>query len=122
MDVKTSLEEYPKDAGEKAFKVALRRLRDTTGISHEMADTIIRIFFKELADSLVQHKIVDLPHMGTFYYFRKMAKNILSFKISREFKAIKNKGGTDENNFIRAVEKSSIRGTSGDGSGFDSGE
>jgi hypothetical protein len=122
VEVQAELKDYPSDAGEKAFKLAIKRLRDTCGISHEMADTIVRVFMKELADSLIQNKVLEIPHMGTFFYFRKMAKNILSFKISKEFKATRNKGGTDENNFIRTVEKSTPRSTGRNGNGVNGGE
>ena len=122
MEVQREYKDYPTDAGSKAFKLAIKRLRDTCGISHEMADTIVRVFMKELADSLIQNKILEIPHMGTFYYFRKMAKNVLSYKVSKEFKATKRKGGTDENNFIRAVEKSTPRSPRRDGNGVNSGE
>lgn len=100
------LEQYPRNAGEKAFKEAIRRLRETTGITYEMADTIARILAKEMADSLVQNKIMEIPHVGTIYYYNKIHGQGISLRVSQEFKATRNKGGTDENNFIRALEKS----------------
>jgi nucleoid DNA-binding protein len=105
------LEDYPKKAGEQAFKEAISRLRDTCGLSHEMADTIVRVFAKELADSLVQNKVLEIPHMGTLYYFNKVQGVGMGFRVSQDYKATRNKGGTDENNFIRAVEKSTPRST-----------
>jgi nucleoid DNA-binding protein len=122
MKVYDRLEDYPKLAGERAFKDAIQRLKDTCGLSHEMANTVVRVFAKELADSLVQNKIIDIPHLGSIYYFNKLHSQGISFRVSPEFKAIRNKGGTDENNFIRAVEKSSIRSTRRDENGIDSGE
>lgn len=107
-----NLKEYPPKAGEKSFKEAIQRVKDTCGLTHDMADTIVRIFTRELADCLVNNAIVEIPHIGTLYYYNKIHGTALSLRVSPEYKAIKNKGGTDENNFIRAVEKSSI-GSSG---------
>jgi hypothetical protein len=117
------LERYPEDAGEKAFRQAIRRLRDTCGISFELAESIVRVFTKEMADALVQNKILEVPHMGTFYFYNKTkTKQSLSFRMSAEFKATRNKGGTDENNFIRTVEKSPIRRTKRNGGSIYDGE
>ena len=104
------IEDYPKGLDVKAFKAAVSNTRITCGLSHELVDIIVKIFTKELADALAQNEILDIPHLGTFYYLNKTAdKKRLSFSVSQEFKAIKNKGGTDENNFIRTIEKSSSR-------------
>jgi nucleoid DNA-binding protein len=116
------LDDYPKKAGEEAFKEAIRRLRDTCGLSHEMADTIVRVFAKELADSLIQNKLIEIPHLGTIYYYNKLHSQGIAFRVSQEFKATRNKGGTDENNFIRAIEKSAPRGVRRDANSIKSSE
>ena len=116
------LEEYPKKAGEQAFKEAISRLRDTCGLSHEMADTIVRVFAKEMADSFIQNKVLEIPHMGTLYYFNKIQGVGIGFRVSQEYKATRNKGGTDENNFIRAVEKSAPRSPRRNANSVESGE
>ena len=104
------IEDYPKGLDVKAYKNAVANMRITCGISYEMAEVIAKIFTKELADSLAHNEILDIPHLGTFYFFNKTRfKQNLTFKMSPDFKAIKNKGGIDENNFIRAIQKSSTR-------------
>jgi hypothetical protein len=122
-EVFDQLKDYPVNAGDKAFKEAIVRTRNTCGISHEMADTIVRIFMKELADSFIQNKIIELPHLGTFYFYNwsKVKQNI-SFKVSKEFKATRKKGGTDENNFIRAIEKPTTGDIGRDEDSLESGE
>lgn len=118
-----TLGRYPEGAGEKAFRQAIRRLRDTCGISYEMAESIVKVFTKEMADALVQNKILEVPHMGTFYFYNKTkTKQSLSFRVNADFKATRNKGGTDENNFIRTIEKSPIRRTKRNGGSIHDGE
>jgi nucleoid DNA-binding protein len=117
------IEDYPKGLDVKAFKTAVSNTRITCGLSHDLVDIIVKIFTRELADALSQNEILDIPHLGTFYYLNKTAdKKRLSFSISQEFKGIKNKGGTDENNFIRAVEKSSNRNVKRDEDDISGGE
>lgn len=117
------IQDYPKGLDEKAYRAAVANLRVTCGLSYEMAEIIAKIFTKELADALAHNGILDIPHLGTFYFFNKtVTKQKLSFKMSPELKGIKNKGGTDENNFIRSIQKSSNRNTERDEDGIDSGE
>lgn len=104
------IQDYPRGLDVKAYKTAVANTRITCGLGYELTETILKIFTKELADALATNEILDIPHLGTFYYKNKTAtKKVLTFSVSQEFKAIKNKGGTDENNFIRAVEKSANR-------------
>ena len=117
------IEDYPNGLDTKAYRTAVANLRVTCGISYEMAEIMAKIFTKELADALVHNGILDIPHLGTFYFFHKTRDvKKLSFRMSTELKGIKNKGGTDENNFIRAIKKSSNRNTERDEDGIDSGE
>jgi hypothetical protein len=112
-----TLKESPKNSGTRAFKQAIQSLKDSTGMSHEMLDTLCRIFVRELADALVQNKVLEVPNMGSFYFERRSPDfiNRLKFKPSKEFLGIYNNRGTDENNFIRAIKKSSSRNSGGDG-------
>jgi hypothetical protein len=119
-----TLKDNPKGSGLKSFKQAVSAVKDATGMSYEMLDTICRLFARELADSLVQNKVLDVPNLGTFYFSRKAPdfKNRLLFKVSPEFMIIYNNRGTDENNFIRTIKKSSFRNLGGDGGSGENGE
>jgi hypothetical protein len=117
------IEDYPAGLDTKAYRTAVANTRVTCGISYEMAEIITKIFTKELADALAHNGILDIPHLGTFYFFhRTRFKQNLSFRMSPDFKATKNKGGTDENNFIRAIQESSNRNVKRDEDDIESGE
>lgn len=109
------IEDYPQGLDVRAYKTAVANTRITCGLSYEMTEIICKIFAKELADALVHNGVLDVPHFGTFYYFNKTRdKQVLSFKMSQELKSIKNKGGIDENNFIRSIKKSTNGSSGGD--------
>jgi nucleoid DNA-binding protein len=104
------IEDHPKGLAVQAFKDAVTHTKNTCGMPHNVIDSIIRIFARELADALAHNKIVEIPHLGTFFYAHKTRhRQLLHFKVTKEYKTTKIRGGTDENNFIRAIEESSSR-------------
>ena len=118
-----TLKDLPRTSGNKAFRQAIQNLRDTTGMSYDMLETLCRLFTRELADALVQNKVLEVPNLGSFYFERRAPDftNRLKFKANKEFIGIYNNRGTDENNFIRSIKKPSARDFGGDdGSGSES--
>jgi nucleoid DNA-binding protein len=112
-----TLKDMPKNSGNKAFRQSLQNLKDTTGLSYEMLETLCRLFTRELADALVQNRVLEVPNLGSFYFERRAPDftNKLKFKANKEFIGIYNNRGTDENNFIRSIKKSSSRDIRRDG-------